>query len=62
MFYTVRFWNVANENIMVGGKYSHDFVTWSDAWEAAKAMLASAHKSGAVEMDINNVFHPIIDD
>ena len=60
--YTVRFWNKANECINVGGKYLHYFDTYADAWDAANAMLATAHKCGAVEMDINNDFYPIIED
>lgn len=60
--FTVRFWNIADTNIMVAGKFSHDFDTWEDAWNGANALLLSAHKLGAVEMDINNEFYPIIED
>lgn len=60
--YTIRFWNAANENIMIAGKYSHDYESYEDAWNAANAFLINAVKHGAVEVDINNVFFPIIDD
>jgi len=57
--YEVRFWNSANECIKVGGKYSHSFNSFEDAMESAEALLASAFKNGAVEMDINNEFYSI---
>ena len=60
--YEVRFWNTYGENIKVGGKYAHGFDSIADAWDAAHALLNSAHKHGAVQMDINNFFHPIIAD
>lgn len=60
--FTVRFWNAADECINVGGKYGHDFDAFEDAWNAANALLLAAHKMGAVEMDINNDFYPIIDE
>ena len=60
--YEVRFWNKANECIMVGGKYSHAFESFEDAWDSANAMLKNAVKRGAVSMDINNDFYPILDD
>lgn len=60
--YVVRFWNEANECIWVGGKYGHEFNTYSDAWNAANALLIAAHNSGAVEVDINNEFFQILDD
>lgn len=60
--FTVRFWNAADECINVGGKYGHDFDTFEDAWNAANALLLAAHKKGAVEMDINNDFYPIIEE
>ena len=60
--YTVRFWNVADENIKVGGRYAHNFNTMADAWNAANALLKSAYNKGAVDMDINNSFYPIIED
>lgn len=62
MTYSIRFWNKACECINVGGKYSHEYETFSDAWDAANALIISAYNSGAVEMDINNEFYPIIDD
>lgn len=58
-FYTVRFWNQANENIKIAGKYSHTFSTEEDAWNAANALLLSAYKNGADAMDINNDFYAI---
>ena len=60
--FAVRFWNIRGENIKVGGKYSHEFDTLADAWDAAHALLIAAHKHGAVEMDINNAFYPIVAD
>ena len=60
--YTIRFWNRANENIMVGGKYSHTFNTPEEAWDSANALLISAVRYGAVEMDMNNEFYEIIND
>lgn len=60
--YTVRFWNNKCECIKVGGKYFHDFDTLDDAWDAANALIKNAYKCGAVEMDINNTFFPIIED
>lgn len=60
--YEIRFWNIADENIMVGGKYSHSFNTEKDAWNGANALLLSAYKKGAVLMDMNNVFYPIVED
>lgn len=60
--YEVRFWNIADENIKVAGKYSHSFDTFEDAWEAANALLKAAYKNGAVAMDINNDFWPIEND
>lgn len=59
--FTLRFWNRANENIRVGGKYSHDFDTFQDAWDAAEALLRAAHKLGATEMDINNDYYFILE-
>lgn len=58
--FTLRFWNRANENIRVGGKYSHDFDTFQDAWDAAEALLRAAHKLDATEMDINNDYYFIL--
>lgn len=60
--FEVRFWNKAGENIMVGGRYGHYFDTFEDAWEGANALLINAHKRGAVEMDIDGTFYPIIED
>lgn len=60
--YAIRFWNKANECIRVGGKFMHEFDTWQDAWDAANAMIQSAHNHGAVEMDINNEFYDIYED
>ena len=60
--YEVRFWNTCGENIKVGGKYAHSFDTLADAWDAANAMLTSAHKHGAITMDINDFFYQIIED
>lgn len=60
--YTVRFWNRADECIMVAGSYQHNFETYKDAWNGANALLITAHSKGAVEMDINNDFYPIIED
>lgn len=60
--FTIRFWNSANENICVGGKYSHDFFSLEDAWDGAYALVESAYKLGAVAMDINNEFWNILDD
>ena len=60
--YTVRFWNKANECVKVGGKYNHDFDSYDDAMDAANALVKSAYKIGAVQMDINNDFYPIISD
>lgn len=57
--YTVRFWNVANECISVGGKYLHDFDTYEDAYNGACALLKSAVAHGATDMDINNEFFTI---
>lgn len=62
MDYEVRFWNAANECIKVGGKYSHVFDTFEDAWDSANALLKAAVRLGAVEMDINNSFYEIVDD
>lgn len=59
IIYTLRFWNSSNENIRVAGKYSHDFDTFADAWDAANALLKAAYKLGACEIDINNDFWPI---
>ena len=59
--FNVRFWNKADENIRVGGKYSHEFETYEDAMDGANALLINAHKHGAVEMDINNEFFDIIE-
>lgn len=59
MNYCVRFWNKANENIRIGGKYSHYFDTFEDAMDSANALLKVAVKNGAVEMDINNKFYSI---
>lgn len=61
--FSVRFWNIAGENIKVGGKYMHEgYSTFMDAWESANALLKSAVKNGAVEMDINNSFYQIINE
>ena len=60
--YTLRFWNKANECIEVGGRYSHDFDTKDDAFNVAYALIKSAHKKGAVEIDIDNEFYSIIED
>ena len=60
--FEVRFWNAADVNIKVCGKYSHPFPTYKDAWHAACAMLATAVRVGAIEMDINNDFYPIEED
>lgn len=60
--YGVRFWNKANECMIISGKNIHYFDTWKDAWNAANAMLKYAHSQGAVEVDINNKFFDIIDD
>ena len=60
--YEVRWWNIANECISVSGKYSMAFDTFEDAWDAAKALVKSAVKSGAQEMSINNQFYMILDD
>lgn len=62
LHYEVRFWNKWGECIKIGGKYSHAFETYQDAWDGANALLISAHKKHAVEMDINNEFFPIIED
>ena len=64
--YEIRFWGSHDgsvmENIKVGGKYSHAFDTWQDAWDAANALLKSACRKGAEQMDINNKFYSIVDD
>ena len=60
--FEVRFWNTMNECIKVGGKYSHVFDTFGDAWDAANAFLKYAEEHGAVEMDINNDFYVIVQD
>ena len=60
--YTVRFWNVANECINVGGKYIHDFESYEDAWNGANALLRCAYDCGAIEADINNEFFSIVND
>lgn len=57
--YTIRFWNIANECIMIGGRYSHIFETFEDAWESANALLVNAYSNGATQMDINNEFYDI---
>ena len=62
VYYTVRFWNEANECIHVCGNYSHSFPSWEDAWSAANAMINIAASKGANAMDINNDFYPIEDD
>lgn len=62
VLFTVRFWNTADENIAVGGKYSYDFATFDDAWDGANALIKEAHNLGAIEMDINGDFWDIIDD
>lgn len=59
---TIRFWNVANECINVGGRYLHYAETEADAWNMATALLKAAHRKGAVEMDMDNQFYQIIDD
>ena len=60
--FTVRFWNIASEVIPVGGQYMYDFDTFEDAWDSANALLKRAYKLGAVVMDINNEFYPIMND
>lgn len=60
--YTVRFWNVANECIWIGGCHSFAFESFDEAWDAANALLKAAVLEGAVEMDINNKFWDILDD
>ena len=60
--FTVRFWNSSGECIQICGKYHLTFDTYEDAWDAANALVKEAHKQGAVEMDINNSFYPIIKD
>lgn len=60
--YEVRFWNAANENIMVGGCYYHSFDSFADAWDAANAFLNNAYKKGAVEVSINDACYPIEED
>lgn len=62
MIFTVRFWNAADENIPVAGKYGHDFDTFEKAWSAANAFLITAFNHGAIEMSINDDFYPIIED
>lgn len=62
MYYTIRFWNIAGENIKVAGKYSFDFGTRESAMMGAEALLLRAYKLGAVEMDLNNEFYPIVED
>lgn len=62
MVYAVRFWNIADENIKVGGKYMYEFDTFENAWEAANTLLVNAYKCGAVEMDIDGTFFPIVED
>ena len=57
-----RFWNAGGENIKVAGKYSHVADTESDAKSNAEALLISASKAGAIEVDFNNVFYDIVDD
>lgn len=59
--FTLRFWS-GIINIKVGGKYSHDFETFEDAWNAANAFMKWAHDHGADAIDINNDFYDIIDD
>ena len=60
--FTVRFWNKSSECVMVKGKYLHEFLTWNDAWETTKELLLDAFKVGAIEVDINNRFFPIVED
>lgn len=57
--YIIRFWNKANENIMVDGSYSFSFETFAAAWDNARLLLEEAYAAGAVEMDINNTFYTI---
>ena len=60
--FNVRFWNAASECIKVGAGYNHFFDSINDAWDYANFMLARAYKKGAVEIDINNDFFPIVAD
>ena len=60
--YSIRFWNKASENIMVGGKYMYEFDTREDAWNAANALCKAAMKLGAIEADINNEFYDLEED
>lgn len=60
--YCLRFWNSANECVLVAGKYMHECETFEDAFEMANAFLKSAYKKGAVELDINNEFYDIVND
>ncbi len=57
--FRVRFWNEADENIKVAGRFAFEFDAKEDAWYAANALLQCAHDLGAVAMDINNEFYPI---
>ena len=64
MLYELRFW-AGKElpcNIKVGGKYRHLYSTYKDAYQTALDLLEEAYSKGAVAMDINNDFYPIIND
>lgn len=60
--YTVRFWNEADECIIFDGHSQFIAYSFDDAFNLAYALLGMAVAHGAVEMDINNSFYPIIDD
>lgn len=57
-----RFWNSAGEDIRVGGHYNHFAYTMDDAKENAEALLISAVKLGATEVDFDGTFYDIVND
>lgn len=58
--FNIRFWNKSGECMEVGGKYSHEFDTETEAWDGANALVKWAYEHGAVEMDMNNVWYDIL--
>lgn len=67
-YYTVMFWNAANESIEAFGKahnyasHAQDCDTFEEAWNTANAFLKHAYAMGATTMTINNDCWDIMDD
>ncbi len=59
--YQLRFWKEGIP-IRVGGRYSHTFSSFEDAWNFAQVFTAEAYLKGADSIDINSEFYLLFDD